>query len=68
MRRNASPVLETTGTTDRDAPYTTHYEPAAQGGEKYVRCTACGRELLASLGGRRNLLHAPDCPHGEGRR
>lgn len=44
-------------------PYTEHIEPAAQGGERYVRCARCGRELLVALGGRDNLAHADGCPH-----
>jgi hypothetical protein len=47
-----------------DDPYTEHREPPAQGGERYVRCEACGRELLCELGGRDALLHAPECTHG----
>lgn len=48
---------------DDDGPYTEHRESPAQGGERYVRCEACGRELLCSLGGREALLHRDDCPH-----
>ena len=43
--------------------YSTHYEPAAQGGEEYVRCGGCGRELLVALGGRDSLLHVDGCPN-----
>jgi len=45
--------------------YSTHYEPAAQGGEEYVRCEGCGRELLLSLGGREKLVHADGCLNQE---
>lgn len=48
-------------------PVTEHREPPAQGGERYVRCEGCGREVLCSLGGRGNLLHRVDCPRGERR-
>lgn len=45
--------------------YTEHVEPPAQGGERYVRCEVCGRELLSSLGGRETLLHVDGCPNAE---
>lgn len=58
-----------TNTTDReeltgDAPvqYSTHIEPAHVGGQRYVRCEACGAELLCSLGGADRMTHAADCP------
>jgi hypothetical protein len=50
-----------------DDPYTEHRESPDVGGEAYVRCEACGRELLKSLGGRDALVHTDGCPHGEGR-
>lgn len=46
-------------------PITTHYEPAEQGGEKYVRCEGCGREILSELGGRSKLVHPEGCPHAD---
>jgi len=49
-------------TTD-DASYTEHIEPAAQGGERYVRCEGCGRELLVALGGREQFPHRDECPN-----
>ena len=49
-------ILETPG-------YSEHVESSEQGGERYVRCEACGRELLVELGGRENLLHAEGCPN-----
>lgn len=42
--------------------YTTHIEPVAQGGKEYVRCEACGAELLTELGGRGKLVHRDGCP------
>jgi hypothetical protein len=46
-----------------DVPdYTEHIEPPEQGGEKYVRCEGCGRELLECLGGREKLAHVDGCP------
>jgi len=50
-----------------DDPYTEHRESPAQGGEAYVRCEACGAELLTRLGGRERLLHRENCPHGDDR-
>lgn len=47
--------------------YTRHVEPPEQGGERYVRCEACGAELLEKLGGEDRLVHSDDCPAGEGR-
>lgn len=39
-----------------DTPdYTDHVEPAGQGGEPFVRCEGCGRELLVAYGGREKL-------------
>lgn len=52
---------------DESPGYTEHVEPAKQGGERYVRCEGCGRELLVALGGKENLVHADGCPNGEGR-
>jgi hypothetical protein len=46
-----------------DASHTEHIEPAAQGGERYVRCEGCGRELLIALGGREQLPHCDGCPN-----
>ncbi|MFC7158012.1 SWIM zinc finger family protein [Halomarina halobia] len=53
-------VLE--GEDEGEGEYTYHVEPPAEGGQRYVRCDGCGRELLMSLGGRNALLHAADCP------
>jgi hypothetical protein len=53
------------GTATEHAPYTEHVEPPEQGGEPYVRCEGCGRELLTSLGGRERLAHPPACPNAE---
>ncbi len=47
------------GTTDETEPYTTHVEPAAQGGKTYVRCSDCGREVIGRDPSR--LLHAAGC-------
>ena len=58
MQYNATNQQEDTG-------YTIHTEPIAQGGAAYVRCEACGVELLTSLGGARNLSHARDCPEAD---
>lgn len=46
-------------------PITERVEPADQGGEKYVRCEGCGRELLSKYGGRRKLSHREDCAHAD---
>ena len=54
-------IIETPG-------YTTHREPPAQGGEEYVRCEGCGRELLIELGGREKLVHVDGCPNQEANR
>ena len=43
--------------------YTEHVEPLEVGGERYVRCEGCGRELLCSLGGRERLPHPEGCPN-----
>jgi hypothetical protein len=43
--------------------FTEHIEPLAQGGERYVRCEGCGRELLVDLGGREKLPHRNGCPN-----
>jgi len=43
--------------------YTEHVEPPEVGGERYVRCEGCGRELLCSLGGRERLPHPEGCPN-----
>lgn len=43
--------------------YSEHVEPPEQGAKKYVRCDACGRELLVELGGRDPLLHVDGCPN-----
>lgn len=40
-------------------------EAPEQGGEKYVRCEGCGRELLSKYGGQAKLPHADDCAHAE---
>lgn len=63
VSESSKPVTADGGQTLPLPPFTTHYEPAAQGGEKYVRCDDCGRELLSKLGGCRKLSHAADCPH-----
>lgn len=55
------------GHMEREATpeYTEHVEPAEQGGEQYVRCEGCGRELLEALGGRDQLPHVDGCPNTE---
>lgn len=61
------PVLADGGRMEWDEvpDYTEHVEPEEQGGEPYVRCEGCGRELLTALGGREKLMHADGCPNGE---
>jgi hypothetical protein len=56
-------------TTDRQeltgseqVEYSTHMEPPTVGGQRYVRCEACGAELLCALGGADRMTHAADCP------
>jgi len=49
---------------DGDGGFTYHVEPAKQGGEKYVRCEDCGRELLCKLGGKDDLPHRDGCSNG----
>ena len=48
---------------DSDDGYTEHVESPEQGGETYVHCVSCSRELLVSLGGRELLTHAEGCPN-----
>lgn len=56
VRANGGAVLE-----EKPEPeYTTHIEPADQGGKEYVRCECCGWELLTELGGKDGLPHAAD--------
>lgn len=45
--------------------YSEHREPEEQGGNRYVRCEGCDRELLEVLGGRENLAHRDGCPVAE---
>lgn len=47
---------------ESDAPYTYHVEPPEQGGERYVRCEGCGREVIPADPDR--LLHTDECPNG----
>lgn len=57
------PVVLADGGQVVDGPeYSRHVEPVEQGGEPYVRCEACGAELLEALGGRDELMHREDCP------
>ena len=45
----------------RTEPYTEHVEPVGQGGARFVRCSDCGRELLASVVDEMRFPHAPGC-------
>ncbi len=54
-----------TANRNEQTTITEHVEPLAQGGKRYVRCEACGRELLCALGGRTGLPHTDECPLGE---
>jgi len=54
---------ETTVDDDTD-DYSHHVESEKVGGEKYVRCEDCGRELLVKLGGKDDLLHKDGCSNG----
>lgn len=68
VRPRASEEAMSTHATQQQntgARYSKHVEPLDQGGAAYVRCEACGVELLTSLGGARNLLHARDCPEAD---
>lgn len=50
-------------TTDAQLPRITHHtEPPEQGGERYARCTGCGRE---SCLGADSILHEDDCPRSQ---
>lgn len=60
MSTNATPNDESS-----ESGYSYHYEPPEQGGERYVKCEGCNRELLVALGGADNLPHADGCPVGE---
>jgi hypothetical protein len=40
-------------------PYTHHVEPPAQGGEAYIRCEACSREVIGRDPSR--IPHAAGC-------
>lgn len=46
---------------DETESYTTHVESPAQGGETYVRCPDCGREVIGTDPSR--LPHAAGCSH-----
>lgn len=61
MRSDATAGVESTGTTTGEQ-FTEHIEPADQGGEPFLRCTGCSREILASIGADR-LTHADGCPN-----
>lgn len=63
MAQGPSETADSPMMADGGQAYTTHIEPADQGGEEYVRCTGCGWELLTELGGWDNLPHASDCPN-----
>jgi hypothetical protein len=43
--------------------YSELMEPLEQGGEIYVKCDECGRELLKDLGGWSRLPHKAGCPN-----
>jgi hypothetical protein len=47
---------------DEDPTYTYHYEPAEQGGQRYVRCERCGAECIPANPDR--LAHFDGCPEG----
>jgi len=49
--------------TDAEQVYTYHWEPVAQGGERYVRCERCGREVIPADADR--LLHKRSCPEAD---
>ena len=44
-----------------DSHVTRHVEPPAQGGQPYIRCTGCQREVLGQNAA--SIPHADDCPH-----
>jgi hypothetical protein len=54
--------------TPTELPYSTHIEPAEQGGEEYERCLDCGNELLTMLGGFDRVTHREECQHYRGDR
>ena len=62
MSTNETPTQESFETTDE--PFTYHIEPPEQGGERYARCTDCGREILCCIG-EEKLTHADGCSNGE---
>ncbi|MFC4986789.1 hypothetical protein [Saliphagus infecundisoli] len=59
-------ITDSGGDSSSEQAYTRHIEPPEQGGEAYVRCRDCERELLVELGGRDRLPHAPGCPQRTG--
>lgn len=61
MSANATSELESSDTTAAQ-PYTRHVEPADQGGETYIRCRGCGREVIGTNFER--LPHRDGCEHG----
>ena len=58
----ATPEINS-GTTAE--PYTVHVEPRSQGGNQYLRCRDCKREVIGDDFSR--LHHKPECKHREER-
>lgn len=46
--------------------FTYHFEPPEQGGEEYVRCEGCGREVVPADPDR--ILHKEGCPNSSPKR
>ena len=59
MSANVSAGLDSSATTE--VPYTRHVEPPEQGGEPYLRCKCCDREVIGTEFERLN--HKADCEH-----
>jgi len=59
MSTDTTAAEKSAATTDDEPTITRHVEPAAVGGEPYVRCEDCGREVIGRDPSR--LLHAEGC-------
>lgn len=55
--------MATQSSDDGESKYSYHYEPAAQGGAKYIRCEECGSESVPAHPDR--VLHRPECSEAD---
>jgi hypothetical protein len=61
MSKNASAAEKPAAPTElTDNHYTTEFEPASQGGGRYIVCLHCGREHISERPAR--VDHQADCP------